>query len=150
MEFGPRALCNTSTLSLPTLQNAEFINKMNDRTNEMPFALVMTDGQAKDLFEDIDKIHRSLEYMIVTRRFKRGKQVGLEGGAHYYPLQDMYTCRPQITRDPLMVSLLEEFGPLINTSFNYHGQPIVYDQKTIEAAHENESKYYNITTIVEE
>lgn len=149
MEFGPRALCNTSTFALPTLVNAEIINKMNDRTNEMPFALVVTEDQAKDLFEDIDKVHRSLEYMIVTRRFKKGRQVGLEGGAHYYPLQDLYTCRPQITHDPMMVSLLKEFGPLINTSFNYHGQPIVYDRESIEAAHENESKYYDITTIVE-
>ena len=149
MEFGPRALCNTSTFALPTLVNAEIINTMNDRTNEMPFALVVTEDQAKDLFEDIDKVHRSLEYMIVTRRFKKDKQTGLEGGAHYYPLQDLYTCRPQITNDPLMVSLLEEFGPLINTSFNYHGQPIVYDRESIESAHRSESEYYPVTTIVE-
>ena len=150
MEFGPRTLCNTSTLALPTSENAELINKMNGRTNEMPFALVVTQEQATELFEDIDKVHKSLEYMIVTRKFKPFKHIGLEGGAHFYPLEKVYTCRPQITSDPLMVALLNEFGPLINTSFNYHGQPIVYDQKSIEWAQCNERKYYNINTIVEE
>lgn len=149
MEFGPRALCNTSTLALPTLANAAIINDMNDRTNEMPFALVVTEAQARDLFEDIDKVHKSLEYMIVTRKFKPGKHVGLEGGAHYYPIQDEYTCRPQITYDPMMVDLLEMFGPLINTSFNYHGQPIVYDQQSIEDAHKNEQIKYPVITVVE-
>lgn len=150
MEFGPRTLCNTSTLARPTLQNAALINEMNNRTNEMPFALVVTETQARDLFEDIDKVHKSLEYMIITRQFKPGKHVGLEGGAHHYPIQGIYTCRPQITRDSMMVDLLEEFGPLINTSFNYHGQPIVYDQQSIEEAHTNEQIRYPIVTIVEE
>jgi hypothetical protein len=85
--------------------------------------------------------------MIVTRRFKPGKQVGLEGGAHYYPLQDVYTCRPQITHDPMMVSLLEELGPLINTSFNYHGVPIVYGQEQIENSHRLERISFPIITV---
>jgi carbamoyltransferase len=31
MEFGPRALCNTSTLALPTMANVELINHVNGR-----------------------------------------------------------------------------------------------------------------------
>jgi predicted NodU family carbamoyl transferase len=148
MEYGPRTLCNTSTLALPSLDNAATINRMNDRTNEMPFALVVTEAQANTLFEDLDKVHKSLEYMIVTRRFRRGHQTGLEGGAHYYPLEDLYTCRPQVTSEPMMVDLLNEFGPLINTSFNYHGQPIVFSQEQIERAHMNERMEFPITTVV--
>jgi predicted NodU family carbamoyl transferase len=148
MEFGPRTLCNTSTLALPSPVNAKYINDMNARTNEMPFALVVTEEQARKLFVDIDKIHRSLGYMIITRKFKQGKHGNYLGGAHYYPFTDEYTCRPQITDDPFMVKLLDEFGPLINTSFNYHGQPIVYDQAQITYAHEKENETHKISTII--
>ena len=150
MEFGPRALCNTTTLALPGPEQARMINIMNDRTNEMPMALVMTQNQADTLFERCDRVYKSLEYMVITRRFKHGLQTGLEGGAHYYPLEDAYTCRPQITSDPFMVSLLDEFGPLINTSFNFHGQPIVYDLPSIEYAHGKEHEKFDIATIIME
>lgn len=150
MEFGPRALCHTSTLALPTLYNVNIINEMNGRDTIMPFALVVTQEQMKDLFEDVDKIHKSLEYMIVTRRFKPGKHIGLEGGAHHYPLTDEWTCRPQVTDDMFMVSLLKDFGPLINTSFNYHGTPIVFDQKQIEYSHNMERMKFPITTLLME
>ena len=150
MEFGPRALCHTSTLALPTMANVDLINQMNGRTTVMPFALVMTRKQAEALFEDVDKIHKSLEYMIITRKFKPGKHVGLEGGAHYYPLTDEWTCRPQVTDNPFMVSLLNEFGPVINTSFNYHGAPIVFDRKQIEESHEYQRKTFPITTVIME
>ncbi len=148
MEFGPRALCNTTTLALPTQALAAKINAMNDRTNEMPFALVVTREQASQLFEDIDKIHESLEYMIVTRKFKPNRHQRYAGGAHYYPLTKEYTCRPQITNDPFMRSLLNEFGPLINTSFNYHGCPIVYDENQIVNSHYQESRRLPIDTFI--
>ena len=38
MEFGPRALCNTSTLSLPYVENVEIINSLNKRNTVMPMA----------------------------------------------------------------------------------------------------------------
>lgn len=135
MEFGPRALCNTTTLAIPDKAVGSYINYVNDRTDEMPFALVVTEEQANYLFEDCDKINKSLEYMICTRDFKPGKDLGLAGGAHYYPDRNVYTCRPQITRDPFLVKLLNEFGPLINTSFNYHGVPIVRGAVQISHSH---------------
>ena len=148
MEFGPRALCNTSTLALPpTTYNVDVINQMNGRDTVMPMALVVTEDQANNLFEDVDKIHRSLEYMIVTRRFRPGKQISLEGGAHHYPLTGEWTCRPQITKDPFMLELLRKFGPLINTSANVHGQPIVWNQKQIEFMHEFQRKTFPVSTI---
>jgi predicted NodU family carbamoyl transferase len=149
MEFGPRTLCNTSTLAIPTAANAAAINAMNQRTNEMPFALVMTQAQAEDLFVDLDRVHRSLEYMIITREFKWNKgDSSLIGGAHYYPIQDVYTCRPQITSEPEMVKLLEHFGPLINTSFNFHGQPIVYDLNQIIYNHTKQRETADIITVL--
>jgi carbamoyltransferase len=150
VEFGPRALCHTSTLALPNKNNVEEINQMNGRDTIMPMALVCTERQARDLFEDVGKVHKSLEYMIVTRRFKKSRHIGLDGGALWYPRTDEYTCRPQTTKDPLMMELLEELGPLINTSFNVHGVPIVFTQAQIEASHIYENQRSQITTILME
>lgn len=141
MEFGPRALCNTTTLALPTKEVAAKINMVNERTNEMPFALVVTNDQAEDLFEGCSEVHKSLEYMICTRDFKPGKHESVLGGAHYYPLVDTFTCRPQITSDPLMCSLLEKYGPLINTSFNFHGVPIVLTDEQILFSHNSQQQH---------
>lgn len=135
MEFGPRALCNTTTLAIPRHNIGALVNEMNSRTNEMPFALVMSQEQANELFVDVDKIHKSLEYMICTRDFKPGAQINVYGGAHYYANTQTFTCRPQITNDPYILTLVKEFGPLINTSFNFHGVPIVFDEPTIKHTH---------------
>lgn len=135
MEFGPRALCNTTTLAIPDPDVAATINQINCRTNEMPFALVMSKAQAEDLFIDTNKIYKSLEYMICTRDLKPGKADNILGGVHYYPDTGKYTCRPQITEDPHILRLVMEFGPLINTSYNFHGTPIVLGEKQIKHTH---------------
>lgn len=139
MEFGPRALCNTSTLAIPTKEIAETINRINDRTMEMPFAPVMTEAQVHEYFEDTDKIVKSLEYMIITRKYRKTMGERVLGAAHRYP-DGTYTGRPQLTRDKYIVALLEEFGPLINTSFNFHGVPIVHTRKDIVFTHESQRK----------
>lgn len=136
MEFGPRALCNTTTLAIPDEEIGATINQINNRTNEMPFALVMSKSQADLLFVNPGRIHKSLEYMICTRDFKPGMAENLFGGAHYYPDLQKFTCRPQITEDPYMLELLAEFGPLINTSYNYHGVPIVLGETQIKHTHQ--------------
>lgn len=134
MEFGPRALCNTTTLAIPDKRVAENINRMNDRTMEMPFAPVVTQEQADDIFVDVEKIHKSLEYMIVTRTYKTGVGETVPGAAHLYP-DGQYTGRPQITGDWLMSHLLRQNGPLVNTSFNFHGVPIVRSPEQILDTH---------------
>jgi predicted NodU family carbamoyl transferase len=150
MEYGPRALCNTSTLAIPDLSITSEINNMNLRTNEMPMAPVMTVSQADEYFKDVNNIHQSLDYMIVTRDYKNSELASnVLGAAHYYKDKDVYTGRPQITREPFMTSLLDEFGPLVNTSFNFHGVPIVFDTESIIQTHksqmENASKpFYTV------
>ena len=138
MEYGPRALCNTTTLAIPDPKVTQDINRANDRTMEMPFAPVVTESQARDRFSGVDKIHKSLEYMIVTRNYAPGRQEGMMGAAHFYPQENVYTGRPQITADPMMVALLNEFGPMVNTSFNFHGVPIVRSPKQIVHTHQSQ------------
>lgn len=135
LEFGPRALCNTTTLAIPDKEVAKDINRANDRTMEMPFAPVLTKEQAHEKFLDCDKIHQSLEYMIVTRTYAPGEAESMLGAAHFYPEERVYTGRPQITADPLMVEMLNVHGPLVNTSFNFHGVPIVRSQAQIVHTH---------------
>ena len=147
MEFGPRALCNTSTLAIPTKENAKRINKANQRENTMPFSLVMTKSQAESLMFGTEQVHRSLEYMVCALDVRPYMHKGLEGGMHYYPLFDSWTCRPQITSDPMMVELLNHYGPLINTSFNFHGVPICMDDDHIVYTHDMQQRQF--TTVVE-
>lgn len=135
LEFGPRALCNTSTIALPSKAVSVRINQANDRTMEMPFAPVMTSDQADEYFHDCHKVHKSLEYMVATRTYRSDMAEKVLGAAHYYPEEKVYTGRPQITADPLMVELLDKYGPLVNTSFNYHGVPIVRSPEQILHTH---------------
>jgi carbamoyltransferase len=140
MEYGPRALCNTSTIALPYAPITANINRANARTVEMPMAPVMTHVQADDFFMDIDSIHKSLEYMIVARTYRPGEADQVMGAAHYYPEEKVFTGRPQITADPMMVKLLNAHGPLVNTSFNFHGVPIVRSATQILDSHVKQRK----------
>lgn len=152
MEFGPRSLCNTSTIALPDISMNNFINDINDRTNEMPMAPVMTHSQAVNRFEYVDKVHKSLEYMITALDYRAGMAETMVGAAHYYADRDVWTGRPQIVdaNDPVMMPLLNTFGPLINTSFNYHGVPIVNSVVDIQYTHSKQrSKSENVYTIVQ-
>lgn len=135
MEFGPRALCNTTTLALPKSDIAAQINRANDRTMEMPFAPVMTQDQCNEHFVGGEKVVNSLEYMIMALPYRRGMHENVIGAAHYYQRDDVFTGRPQVTADPMMVSLLNDFGPLVNTSFNFHGVPIVCTEQQIIHSH---------------
>lgn len=147
MEFGPRSLCNTATIAIPNMMTVERINRMNDRTTVMPMAPAMTRKWANSNLTDCNKVVGSLEYMIATRDITTDVA---PGASHYYPLTGKSTCRPQIISedDLLMSTLLNEFGPLINTSFNYHGVPIVFDAASIQFSHEQQNKVDRITTVV--
>lgn len=140
MEFGPRALCHTSTLAMPWPEIVDLINIANDRNTVMPMAPVMTRGQYKKLFKNTDRVWKSEKYMITALEYERVPYDMLGAAHHYsYPFRDHYTGRPQVLNnadaDPL-VGVLEDLGPLINTSFNYHGKPIAFDISSVIENHQ--------------
>jgi len=141
MEFGPRALCNTSTLAIPTEANVAKINAANNRNTVMPMAPVMTAEMYHMLFNATGKVWKSEEHMIVAMQYKNTPSSVLRGVAHKYDVdggQPYFTGRPQVIdgRDPFMEDVLNHFGhPLINTSFNFHGQPIAYDSEQVIKNH---------------
>ncbi len=133
MEFGPRALCNTSTLAKPTKENVEYINKVNSRDTIMPMGPVVVDPYLYFMSEDVSKIHKSLKYMIMAIDYRNIVNRYIEGVTHYGA---NITGRPQvISEDHTLYEIVKEFGILINTSFNTHGMPIVYNSKDINEAH---------------
>lgn len=137
MEFGPRALCNTSTLALPFPANVDYINKLNGRSSIMPMAPVMLQKNMPAFFpywQWKNKVIGSDEYMVITYNYHNDVEYINYGGImHRHPIEDVYTGRPQIIKtDSYMKDVLDRvesitgFKALINTSFNVHGRPIVY------------------------
>lgn len=153
MEFGPRALCNTSTLALPTKENVELINTLNKRNTVMPMAPVMLERFVDFFFEEkqYKKIIGSDKYMIITYDYRTSLLYSKYSGVmHKYPLIEKYSGRPQvIPHDALgiMNSILEKiwmktgYACLINTSYNVHGVPIV---RTLDDAIESYEFQQNI------
>ena len=139
MEFGPRALCNTSTLGMPTLDVVSKINAANNRNTVMPMAPVMTMAMYKELFEDCNRLWKSYAHMICAMEYfehPHDHQLGI-AHAYQYPYHH-HTGRPQVvvTEDYFMLRLFSEVGhPLINTSFNFHGQPIALGMESIVKNH---------------
>lgn len=136
MEFGPRALCNTSTLAIPYQENIEKINAMNNRNTIMPMAPVMTKEAYYELFADdqTSKVIGSHQHMIITLDYKNPEELpeNLRGVSHNYPNSNLYSGRPQVVESGYIyevLKVLEDFGiiALVNTSFNFHGEPIIYN-----------------------
>lgn len=138
MEFGPRAMCNTSTLALPTAENVQKINAANNRNSFMPMAPVMTHRMYKDMFERTDRVWKSERHMIMGMEYKEYPLEQHKGIAHEYQTPyHHHTGRPQVIKpnDVLMERLLSRFGPLINTSFNFHGMPIALGMSSVVQNH---------------
>lgn len=132
MEFGPRALGNTSTLMKPTSENVQYINMCNGRSTIMPCAPITIDI---DQFKDYSKVIRTLDHMILTLEYSYKPEDNLRGAAHRHPIDNYYTGRPQIiNEDHYLYPVLFEFGTLVNTSFNVHGQPIIYSIEQLNFA----------------
>lgn len=129
-EFGPRALCKTSTLAPPTAEHVAVINELNGRNTVMPMAPVMLYENAYRLFvAPTCQIIESNRYMICSIDYDEDGGIDDIAGA---ALKDHhgYTGRPQIIfndGDALLGDLLERvsYPCLINTSFNGHGDPII-------------------------
>jgi len=145
MEFGPRALCNTSTLFLPTEENTARNNKNNNRNEVMPCAPVCTEENANILFKkhELKRVIGSTKYMICTCTYHKQYSKSYGGVMHKIPLYNQFSGRPQVissgdnwyTRwiyDMLReVENITDYRCIVNTSFNAHGQPIVFDTADI-------------------
>lgn len=133
MEFGERAYCNTSTLALPYIKNRQYINWLNNRHVSMPMCPVLTRQQYSEYFYNTTNIIKSVEHMIIAMPVK----YGFPEGASYYTIDEIQTARPQVIDSKhFMYRVCKALGPLINTSFNNHGLPIVFDDYQIMAAHD--------------
>lgn len=129
LEFGPRALGNTTTLMIPTMENVDYVNFLNGRSTVMPCAPITT---KKSLFVNHHKVKKSLEHMIVTLDYVDKPGKSMRGAAHTYPFEDRYSGRPQVIyEDHWLYPVVSQFGILVNTSFNKHGAPIVMTKDQI-------------------
>ena len=141
MEFGPRALCHTSTLFLPTSENIHCNNVMNGRNEVMPCAPVCTRDNAGELFtcdSKLDSVVGSDKYMICTHTYAKPYSNHYGGVMHKKPLEDSFTGRPQIVDvcefvyEVLdSVEQITDYKAIVNTSFNVHGRPIAFDTISI-------------------
>jgi len=136
MEFGPRALGNTSTLAKPTMANVHEINTYNHRNTVMPMAPMVTREFFKANFRDTNKCFKSEKYMVVSFDFLTMKDAW-RGAAHYDPQRQVYTGRVQVLdeHDKLYAYVSRMGGIVINTSLNFHGTPILYDGADLDAYH---------------
>jgi carbamoyltransferase len=141
MEFGPRALGNTSTLFLPTVKNTADNNHMNKRNEVMPCAPICTYSAASELFDEqeLSRVIGSDRFMICTHNYKKPFSNQYGGVMHHKTMSDdTYTGRPQIVRPGTFIDMIlrlvnetTDIKCLVNTSFNAHGNPIVFDTKDI-------------------
>ena len=137
LEFGPRALCSTTTFAQPSEHNFKYINKLNGRNAVMPFAPVILERNAEKYFgrEQISRIIGSNRYMIITmNHLQEGERnEKYTGILHKYPLKNVYSSRCQFVADDssqYVKELLEKLEDVndfwIQTSHNEHGRPILF------------------------
>ena len=146
MEFGPRALCHTSSLALCKRELVDGINTANGRTTVMPMAPVMLSSIGLELFnaKDVTRTVNSDRFMVTAHDFLDQVQESELGGAMHKDLDGSYSGRPQFVdrQDGLIYQILCELlekhkiRAVINTSLNIHGEPIVYDGTDLEKTHD--------------
>lgn len=141
MEFGPRALCHTSTIAMPYSENVDCINTLNKRNTVMPMAPVMLEDSLVYFFDKClyNRVVGSDKFMIVTYDYNENIDKDFYRGVmHKYPRNNAFSGRPQVIEvgenKVIKFVLLEMFDYtkcLINTSYNVHGNPILYDYSSI-------------------
>lgn len=154
MEFGPRALGGTSSLFLPTEENSRINNKLNQRNEVMPFApMVLSENMHRVFDSSFRRVVGSDRFMVVTYDYAMPKSIHNGGVYHNYPVPPKFSGRPQVIHrnsqpeiHRLLVDLDKILGvPMItNTSYNYHGEPIVFRVEEALDTHKRqmENSYY--------
>jgi carbamoyltransferase len=130
-EFGARALGNRSILARADSPWA--VRRINDAIKNrdfwMPFAPAVLAERATRYYEKPKPVDSP--YMMFAFRTRPDARAALAGAQHPYD----FTTRPQEVRaehNPGFHRLLEEYesitgeAAVLNTSFNLHGEPIVY------------------------
>jgi carbamoyltransferase len=130
-EFGARALGNRSILARADSTAAvRAINQaIKNRDFWMPFAPAVLSEHAERYYHKPKPVDSP--YMMFAFRTRPERREALAGAQHAYD----FTTRPQEVRrehNPDFHRLLEEYesitgeAAVLNTSFNLHGEPIVY------------------------
>jgi carbamoyltransferase len=130
MEFGPRALGARSILAAATAHEInDAINKRLERTEFMPFAPVVLEEHAADVFDIKDGNAHAARFMTITCDVKPAWRKRIPAVVHVDG-----SARPQTIRsgdNPLYHGVLDLYHRrtgtpvLVNTSFNVHEEPIV-------------------------
>ena len=134
-EFGARSLGNRSILADPSNPEIKKIinEKIKNRDFWMPFAASVPEKYAKNYFNLNSEI-LSYSYMTNCVGCTKEGEIKLKAAVHPYDM----TCRPQIIPKGFnsdYEDLINEFGKLtgiyalLNTSFNFHGKPLVNNFK---------------------
>jgi carbamoyltransferase len=139
MEFGPRALGNTSILLDP--RDKKIIGKVNTRlkrTEFMPFAPCVIGDDFENWFSTKNQTLQPFEFMTMTCDVNGAKRDLVPAITHIDG-----TARPQIvtpTSNGFLFDILVEFQKetgipiLVNTSFNVHEEPIIRDTQSALSA----------------
>lgn len=139
MEFGPRALGNTSILLDP--RNPEIIKSVNlrlKRTEFMPFAPSVMEEHFDEYFDTGNQNLQPFYFMAMTCNVIPSKRYLIPAVTHVDG-----TARPQIVSKEsnlYFYNIIESFKNLsgipvlVNTSFNIHEEPIIRSAETAIAA----------------
>ena len=130
MEFGSRALGNTSIICDPRLSNAKKIlnSKIKLREKFRPFAPAILDKSVSKWFEG----HIKSPYMSFVLKFRKNKKKLVPAVCHYDETGRIQTVSKN--QNPFFYDLIRVFEKktkipiLLNTSFN-ENEPIVESQK---------------------
>lgn len=130
MEYGPRALGNRTILADPRDGKVnEWLNGRLKRTEYMPFAPVIMEENADDVFEIPETFRYTCDFMTIIVDVKEQWKERIPGVVHVDG-----TARPQFirkTQNPVYYNILKHFNEItgiptmINTSFNAHEEPIL-------------------------
>jgi carbamoyltransferase len=130
MEYGPRALGNRSILASPVQREInDSINKRLNRSEFMPFAPVVLEQHAAEVFDINDGNAYAARFMTITCAVRPQWHERIAAVVHVDG-----SARPQIIRkreNPLYFRVLSRFHDrtglpvLVNTSFNVHEEPII-------------------------
>ncbi len=130
MEYGPRALGARSILANPARKEThDVLNDRLSRSEFMPFAPVVLEEDAADVFAINRANHYATRFMTITTLVQPAWRTRIPAVVHVDQ-----TARPQVIdaqTHPLYAAVLTEFKKrtglpcLVNTSFNVHEEPIV-------------------------